>query len=99
MARLCRATGGGKAPWGSTLVVAPWRRDSYVFGGGAAEVALIALSSVKLPDPLPVSRGRHGMPDDGDGAEAVALVARDRAADPAWFAEHVLAPFTELIAS
>jgi len=80
-------------------VVAPWRRDSYVLGGGAAEIALIALSSVKLPDPLPVSRGRHGMPDDGDGADAVALVARDRAEDPAWFADQVLAPFAELIAS
>jgi hypothetical protein len=80
-------------------VVAPWRRDSYVLGGGAAEIALIALSSVKLPDPLPVSRGRHGMPDDGDGADAVALVARDRAEDPAWFADQVLSPFAELIAT
>ena len=33
------------------------------------EIALIALSSAKLPDPLPVSRARHGMPDDGDGAD------------------------------
>jgi hypothetical protein len=80
-------------------MAASWRRDSYVFGGGAAEVALIALSPVKLPDPLPVSRGRHGMPDDGDGAEAVALVARDRADDPAWFAGHVIAPFADLIAN
>jgi hypothetical protein len=80
-------------------VAAPWRRDSYVTGGGAAEVALIALSSAKLPDPLPVSRVRHGMPDDGDGAGSVALVARDRVEDPAWFADHVLAPFTELIAA
>jgi hypothetical protein len=80
-------------------MVAPWRRDSYVLGGGAAEIALIALSSVKLPDPLPVSRGRHGMPDDGDGADAVALVARDRAEDPAWFADQVLSPFAELIAT
>ena len=80
-------------------MVAPWRRDSYVLGGGAAEIALIALSSIKLPDPLPVSRGRHGMPDDGDGADAVALVARDRAEDPAWFADQVLAPFAELIAT
>lgn len=80
-------------------MVASWRRDSYVFGGGAAEVALIALSSVKLPDPLPVSRGRHGMPDEGDGAEAVALVARDRADDPAWFADHVVAPFADLVAT
>jgi hypothetical protein len=77
----------------------PWRRDSYVTGGGVAEVALIALSSAKLPDPLPVSRARHGMPDEGDGAMSVALVARDRAEDPAWFANQVLAPFTELIAS
>jgi hypothetical protein len=79
-------------------MAAPWRRDSYVFGGGPADVALIALSPVKLPDPLPVSRGRHGMPDDGDGAEAVALIARDRADDPAWFADQVIAPFADLIA-
>ena len=39
------------------------------------------------------------MPDDGDGPDSVALVARDRAEDPAWFAEQVLAPFTELIAT
>ena len=80
-------------------MVAPWRRDSYVFGGGPAEVALVALSPVKLPDPLPVSRGRHGMPDDGGGVEAVGLVARDRADDPVWFAGHVVAPFADLIAS
>jgi hypothetical protein len=77
----------------------PWPRESYVTGGGTAEVALIALAQAKLPDPLPVSRTRHGMPDEGDGAQAVALVARDRADDPAWFADHVLAPFAELIAS
>jgi hypothetical protein len=76
-----------------------WRRDSYTTGGGAADVALIALASTKLPDPLPVSRARHGMPDDGDGAQAVAIVARDRRDDPGWFADHVLAPFTELIAA
>jgi hypothetical protein len=80
-------------------VPAPWPREGYVTGGGAAQIALIALSSTKLPDPLPVSRGRHGMPDDGDGAQSVALVARDRREDPAWFAAHVLAPFTELIAT
>ena len=78
---------------------APWRRDGYVTGGGMAEIALIALSSAKLADPLPVSRARHGMPDEGDGALAVALVARDRLEDPAWFADQVLAPFTELIAT
>ena len=76
-----------------------WPREQYVAGGGAARIALIALSTAKLPDPLPVSRTRHGMPDDGDGPEALALVARDRAEDPAWFTDQVLAPFTELIAS
>jgi hypothetical protein len=64
-----------------------------------AEIALVALSRAKLPDPLPVSRARHGMPDDGDGASSVAIVARDRAEDPAWFTDHVVGPFTALIAS
>jgi len=80
-------------------VTAPWARESYVAGGGAAQIALIALSSVRLPDPLPVSRKQHGMPDDGDGPGAIAIVAKDRAEDPVWFTEQVLAPFTELIAT
>jgi len=79
--------------------VTPWPRDNYVPGGGTGEIALIALSRAKLPDPLPVSRIRHGMPDDGDGPGALGLVARDRASDPAWFEEQVLSPFTELIAA
>jgi len=78
---------------------AVWRRDSYVLGGGTGQIALIALSSAKLPDPLPVSRARHGMPEEGDGPESVALVARDRADDPAWFTDQVVAPFADLIAS
>lgn len=78
-------------------MAAPWTREGYTVGGGAADVALIALSSKKLPDPLPVSRRAHGMPDDGDGADSVSLVARDRADDPTWFTEQVVAPFTELI--
>lgn len=80
-------------------MTAPWVRESYVAGGGTAQIALIALSSVKLPDPLPVSRKQHGMPDEGNGPESIAMVAKDRAEDPAWFAEQVLAPFTELIAT
>ena len=76
-----------------------WRRDHYVVGGGSGEIALIALSSAKLPDPLPVSRARHGMPDEGDVPDSVALVARDRADDPAWFTEQVVAPFADLIAA
>ena len=80
-------------------MTAVWRRDSYVLGGGTGQIALIALSSAKLPDPLPVSRARHGMPEEGDGPESVALVARDRADDPAWFTDQVVAPFADLIAS
>ncbi len=81
------------------LVAAPWPRENYVSGGGAAHVALIALSSTTLPDPLPISRTQHGMPDEGDGAGSVALTRRERATDPDAFVENVLAPFTELIAS
>ena len=76
-----------------------WLRTNYTVGGGPGEIALIALSPTKLPDPLPVSRKRHGMPDEGDGPGAIALVARDRAEDPAWFVEQVVAPFAELITS
>ena len=76
-----------------------WPRESFVVGGGPGEIALIALSSQKLPDPLPVSRKRHGMPDEGNGASSIALVARDRADDPAWFTEQVVAPFADLIAA
>jgi hypothetical protein len=79
-------------------VVTLWPRENYVSGGGRAQVALIALSSVKLPNPLPISRTQHGMPETGDGPEAVALAMRDRAENPESFVEEVLAPFTELIA-
>jgi len=80
-------------------MVGVWPREHYTVGGGSAQIALIALSSRKLPDPLPVSRTRHGMPDEGDGPASIALVARDRADDPAWFAEQVVAPFADLIAA
>jgi hypothetical protein len=79
-------------------VARPWIREGYVIGGGDAQVALIALSSAKLPDPLPVSRSGHGMPDHGEGANSIAIVAKDRAEDPTWFLEQVIAPFTDLIA-
>jgi hypothetical protein len=78
-------------------VAAPWPRERYVVGGGPGEIALLALSAVRIPDPLPVSRARHGMPDEGEGAGAVELVARDRADDPAWFTEQVVGRFAELI--
>lgn len=75
-----------------------WKRPTYVVGGGKAHVALIALSSKKLPDPLPVSRKRHGMPTEGDGPGAVVLTARDRGEDAAWFSEQVVKPFVDMIA-
>ena len=80
-------------------MAAVWPREHYVVGGGPGEIALIALSAQKMPDPLPVSRKRHGMPEDGAGPDAVALVSRDRAEDPAWFTEQVVAPFADLIAA
>lgn len=79
-------------------MAATWPRERYTTGGGPGEVALIALSPARLPDPLPVSRTRHGMPDEGEGMTAVTLVARARADDPGWFAQHVLGRFAELIA-
>lgn len=80
-------------------MAAVWPREHFVVGGGPGEIALIALSSQKMPDPLPVSRKRHGMPEEGLGSESVALVARDRAEDPTWFTEQVVAPFADLIAA
>jgi hypothetical protein len=79
-------------------VVTLWPRENYVSGGGRAQVALIALSSTRLPNPLPISRAMHGMPDVGEGPEAVALAMRDRSDNPDSFVEEVLVPFTELIA-
>ncbi|MDQ3333807.1 MAG: hypothetical protein M4D80_01375 [Myxococcota bacterium] len=79
-------------------MVTLWPRENYVSGGGRAQVALIALSSTRLPNPLPISRAAHGMPDVGEGPEAVALAVRDRADNPDSFVEEVLVPFTDLIA-
>jgi len=80
-------------------VVDVWRREDYTVGGGAGEIALIALARTKLPDPLPISRRQHGMPDEGLGPSSIALATRDRAEDPQWFVESVVAPFADLIAS
>ncbi len=73
-----------------------WPRPTYTTGGQPAKVALIALSAVKLPDPLPISRTKHGMPVAGDGPDAVGLAVRDREGDPRFF-DDVIAPFVELI--
>ena len=76
-----------------------WPRPKYVIGGSAGQIALIALATKRLPDPLPISRSQHGMPDEGGGPETIALVARERAEDPTWFVEQIVAPFADLIAS
>jgi hypothetical protein len=78
-------------------VVDVWPRPGYVLGGAAGDIALIALARQKLPDPLPISRRQHGMPDEGAGPAAIALIARDRADDPQWFADKAIAPFADLI--
>jgi hypothetical protein len=73
-------------------VTPPWPRDRYVAGGGRGEIALIVLTSRVLPDPIPISRSRHGMQD----ADA-AIVPRERSADPIWFEQNILAPFADMI--
>ncbi len=75
-----------------------WRRPQFTTGGGNGAIALIALSPTKLPDPLPISRSKHGMPDT-ESASEISIVARDRSDDPAWFLEQVVAPFADLIAT
>ena len=76
-----------------------WTRPNYVVGGSTGEIALIALAMKRLPDPLPISRSQHGMPEEGAGPESIALVARERVEDPTWFVDQVVAPFADLIAS
>jgi hypothetical protein len=77
-------------------MTAPWPRPTYTTGGQPAAIALIALSKVKLPDPLPISRTKHGMPSAGDGPQAIALAVRDRHEDSK-FDDDVIAPFVDLI--
>ena len=66
------------------LAVPLWGRSDYTLGGPPARVALLALTSVALPDPLPVSRRRHGIPASPT-AGAPQLSVRTRVAQPAWF--------------
>lgn len=75
----------------------PWPRPNYTTGGGKAKVALIALAKVKLPDPLPISRTKHGMPMFGDGPDSIALAVRDRIDDSPRFDGDVIEPFVDLI--
>lgn len=76
-----------------------WRRPQFTTGGAKGVIALIALSPTKLPDPLPISRAKHGMPSNTESGDAIELSARDRSQDVEWFVDQVVAPFADLIAS
>jgi hypothetical protein len=75
-----------------------WPRHNYVPGGASAHVALLVLSQQRLPDPLPVSRREHGMPE-GEGAEATAVTVKALEQDGAAFVTDVLEPFLPLLTS
>jgi hypothetical protein len=62
-----------------------WPRERMTTGGLPARVVLIALSPVALPDPIPVSRSRHGIPDDSDGVAAVSVCPRHLGEHAEWF--------------
>jgi hypothetical protein len=87
------ASGGG-APDGSAggagdnvpRGIDTWQRERLTTGGGPARVVLIALAPRPLPDPLPVSRSRHGVPDDSSGVETVSVCPRHLGEHAEWFA-------------
>jgi len=62
-----------------------WQRERLTTGGGPARVVLIALAPSALPDPLPVSRSRHGVPDDSEGVGAVSVCPRHLEEHADWF--------------
>src|SRR5262245_2532321 len=62
-----------------------WPRPRLTLGGPPAQVALIAFTDARLPDPLPISRSRHGMPEAASVA-ATSLSVRARGEHAAWFA-------------
>lgn len=63
-----------------------WQRERLTTGGGPARVVLVAVVATPLPDPLPVSRSRHGIPDDSEGIAAVSVCPRHLAEHAEWFA-------------
>jgi hypothetical protein len=79
-------------------MVPVWPRSNYVPGGATAHVVLIVLSHQRLPEPLPISRHQHGMPD-GEGSDATAMTVKSRQDDPAFFISDVLQPFLTLLSS
>ncbi|MBP6629399.1 MAG: hypothetical protein KA297_08205 [Kofleriaceae bacterium] len=73
-----------------------WTRTRMTTGGGTAKMALIVLTDAALPDPLPVSRTRHGVPEC-ETAAAVGLAIRERAAHAAWFEDLMASSLGDLI--
>lgn len=61
-------------------------------------MALIVLSRQRLPDPLPISRHKHGMPD-GEGADGVSVTVKSRELDGPMYTTDVLEPFLALLSS
>lgn len=61
-------------------------------------MVLVALSHQRLPEPLPVSRRNHGMPE-GEGSSGAAIAVRERQTDEASFATAFVLPFVELVAN
>jgi hypothetical protein len=80
----------------ATTTIPLWPRDSFTTGGAAARFALVALSDTRMPEPLPISRSKHGMPSSM-GAAAVALVVHERATDETWFTDNIVTPFSPLV--
>lgn len=79
-------------------MVPAWPRTNYVPGGAPAHVVLIVLSHQRLPDPLPISRHQHGMPE-GEGSEATAITVKGRDSEGPAFIRDVLQPFLPLLSS
>src|SRR5258705_2047290 len=75
----------GKLGYSPGVAIEAWQRDRLTLGGGEVRVVLIALAAEALPDPLPVSRGRHGVPDNSEGVAAVSVCPRHLAEHLDWF--------------
>jgi hypothetical protein len=74
-----------KLRYSARVSIDTWQRERLTMGGGPARVVLIALAPDELPDPLPVSRSRHGVPDDSEGVGAVSVCPRHLADHADWF--------------
>lgn len=62
-----------------------WARPNWVVTTHVARTVLVVISNRPLPEPLPVSRSRHGIPA-AEGAAHVDVAVHHRAESPDWFA-------------